>query len=170
MDGQYLAFVDEIGRSVSGDYMYRLDFTEDSEIVCGDYFNIVPALIVPNLQPDIKCLSLQAKFLSPIKLTVAKKNPCFSMQDCIDGIISLCFSEITDKTLYYNDEPFHLDFGTPYDKVKEILDGCGIEMFDQEEVKNGDESEIDDLIDRLGDDDGEDGDGYEYDDLDPTDF
>ena len=46
------------------------------------------------------------------KLELAKTNGCFSMQDCIDGIISLCFSQINDdESIYYNGEPLKFDFG-----------------------------------------------------------
>ena len=39
-------------------------------------------------------------------MNLAKKNGCFSMQDCFDGIISLAFTELTEEdTIYYNDEP-----------------------------------------------------------------
>lgn len=141
---EFLAFVDEIGRGLDGGFLYRLDFTEDTEVVWGDFFNVVPAIIIPNLQPDINCLSSQAKISSPVRLNVASKTPCFSMQDCIDGIISLCFSDIDEE------KQLKLDFGMPMEDVEDYLKKNGIELFDKVKVEKGDESEIDNLIDRLG--------------------
>lgn len=150
MEELYLAFVDELGKDADGNYIYRMDFTEDKEIVWGDYFHIVPAIIIPDLQPDVNCLKKQGKFISKNRLELAKRNGCFSMQDCIDGIISLCFSEISEDTVYYKDEPLHFEFGELYDSVVEKLNACGLELYDVEEVKKGDDTAIDDLIDQLG--------------------
>lgn len=141
---EFLAFVDEIGRGLDGGFLYRLDFTEDTEVVWGDFFNVVPAIIIPNLQPDINSLSSQAKISSPVRFNVASKNPCFSMQDCIDGIISLCFTDIDEE------KQLKLDFGMPMEDVEDYLKKNGIELFDKVKVEKGDESEIDNLIDRLG--------------------
>ena len=91
---EYLAFVDEIGRTIDGYYTYKFDFTYDKEIVWGDFFNICPCSIVPNLIPDINTLSHTINIDLPSQLELAKNNMCFSMQDCIDGIIPLIFSEI----------------------------------------------------------------------------
>lgn len=162
MDGQYLAFVDELGRDIDGNYTYRLDFTEDKEVVWGDYFNVVPAVIVPDIQPDINCLSYQAKFKSPVRLIVAKRNTCFSMQDCIDGIIDMCFAEDAEPTIDIDGELFHLKFGEDFDIVEQMLTAAEMPMFDLTEVKKGDESEIDNLIEHLGDEDEDDTDLDDY--------
>lgn len=148
---EYLGFVDSIGRTTDGGYMYRFDFTTDAEAIWGEYFNIAPTAIIPDLQPDINSLSKQAKVIFPREMVVAKKNFCFSMQDCIDGIIPLIFSEIDENTLMYNEAPFFIHFGKTFEEVNEILNAIGITMFDIEEVNNGDDSAIDTLIDTIGD-------------------
>lgn len=150
---EYLAFVDFIGRTIDGKYIYRFDFTFDPDTVWGDYFNITPAAIVPDLQPDRNSLSSTSKAIFPIEMEIAKRNYCFSMQDCFDRIIPLIFSEISENTLEINEKPFFLMFGENIDKVKEILSFIGIELFDIEEVEKGDESTIDDLINSMDDDD-----------------
>jgi len=147
----YLAFVDEIGRTVDGGYMYRFDYAEDSEIVWGEYFNSIPAINVPNLQPDINCLSKTERVECKQILGLAKTNGCFSMQDCIDGIIALCFSEIGNNTLYYKDTPLLFRFGEEIDEVHEKMASCGIVSLGIEEVKKGGDEIIDALIDTLGD-------------------
>ena len=150
----YLAFVDEVGRLLDGRYLYRFDFTVDTDTVWGEYFNIAPSAIVPNIQPDKNTLSKTAEAAFPRQMVIAKKNYCFSMQDCIDGIISMFFSEIDDNTLTYEDEPFHLDFGEPMDEVAKKLEAVGIKLENIQEVEKGDDSAIDKLLDDMDENDG----------------
>lgn len=146
---EYLAFVDYIGRTIDGKYIYRFDFTVDADSVWGEYFNVTPAGIVPDLQPDINSLSKCCKVNFPIEMQLAKKNYCFSMQDCIDGIIPLIFSEISEDGIEYNDAPLFFKFGENFETIKETLQSINIELYDIEDVKKGDESAIDDLIDNI---------------------
>ena len=146
---EYLAFVDYIGRTIDGKYIYRFDFTVDADSVWGEYFNVTPAGIVPDLQPDINSLSKSCKVNFPIEMQLAKKNYCFSMQDCIDGIIPLIFSEISEEGIEYNDAPLFFKFGENFETIKETLQSINIELYDIEDVKKGDESAIDDLIDNI---------------------
>ena len=62
---EYLAFVDEIGRTIDKKYIYRFDFTVDTETVWGEFFNVAPAAIIPKIQPDKNTLSTSAKVISP---------------------------------------------------------------------------------------------------------
>lgn len=146
---EYLAFVDYIGRTIDGKYIYRFDFTVDTDSVWGEYFNVTPAGIVPDLQPDINSLSKSCKVNFQIEMQLAKKNYCFSMQDCIDGIIPLIFSEISEEGIEYNDAPLFFKFGENFETIKETLQSINIELYDIEDVKKGDESAIDDLIDNI---------------------
>lgn len=151
---EYLAFVDFIGRTIDGNFIYRFDFTFDPDTVWGEYFNITPAAIIPDLQPDKNSLSSTCKVIFPIEMEIAKKNYCFSMQDCIDRIIPLIFSEISEKTIEYNDGPLFLMFGERIENIKNILESINIKLFDFETVEKGDESTIDDLIDSIDNNEG----------------
>lgn len=153
---EYLAFVDEIGRTIDKKYIYRFDFTVDTETVWGEFFNVAPAAIIPNIQPDKNTLSTTAKVIFPRQMAIAKKNFCFSMQDCIDGIMPLIFSEIDDKTLEIGEVPFFLNFADPIETVKEKLSAINCELYDIEEVEKGDESAIDALIDAMDNNDEDD--------------
>ena len=148
---EFLAFADRIGRTLDGQHMYRLDFTVDTETVWGEFFNVAPSSIVPNIQPDKNTLSHSCKVIFPRYMNTAKCDYCFSMQDCIDGIIPLLFSEIDDQTLEYKEAPLFFNFGEPMESVMEKLNELGLEVFDFEEVEKGDESPIDDLINSMGD-------------------
>lgn len=154
---EFLGFIDEIGRTRDGGYIYRFDFTLDTETIWGEYFNVTPSAIIPDLQADINALTRQAKAIFPREMVLAKKNYCFSMQDCIDGIIPLIFSEIDEDTLEYNEKPFFIHFGTTFAEVENMLSAVGITFFEIEEVEKGDESAIDNLIDSMDENDEDDG-------------
>ena len=158
---EFLGFIDEIGRTRDGGYIYRFDFTSDIDVIWGEYFNVTPSAIIPNLQPDINALTRQAKAIFPREMIIAKKNYCFSMQDCIDGIIPLMFSEIDENTLMLEEKPFYLPFGLSFDEVEEKLKSVGISFFDIEEVEKGDDSAIDNLINSI--DEEEDDDNFDDD-------
>lgn len=158
----FLGFVDLIGRTIDGKYIYRFDFTTDIDVLWGEYFNVTPSGIIPDLQPDKNTLSRSGKIIFPIEMVIAKKNYCFSMQDCIDGIIPLIFSEIDEKTLELDEKPFFIKFGESFDVVKEKLEKIGLEFFEIYEIEKGDDSAIDALIDNLEDENNDDND---FDDL-----
>lgn len=149
MEPQYLAFVDYLGETIDGKYSYRFDYTENTDVVWGDYFNVVPCVIIPNLQPDKNCLSYSEEVTSERNLLVAKRNECFSMQDCIDGIISMCFTNLNEDNI----ESFHFDFGEDIETVHEKFDKYGIVSKGLTQIVKGSDEMIDKLIEDL--DDGE---------------
>lgn len=146
---EYLAFVEDIGENVNGEYIYRFYFTSDTDIVWGEYFNVVPTAIIPNIQVDKNSVSSAAKANFPQELVLAKKNYCFSMQDCIDGIIPLCFAEICDNTLTVDDVPFFLRFGETYENVVKTLGLLNIKLYDEEKIVVDDREPINNLIKKL---------------------
>lgn len=159
---EYLGFVEEIGRTIEGDFLYRFDFTYDPDSLWGEFFNIPPACIVPNLEPDINCLSRSAKIISPVRLMTAKNNACFSMQDCIDGIIPLCFSEIDENTIEYDNKPLKFGFGESLAEVEEKIEATPLENIGFEEIKRNDDALVNDLINNLNNNNEEDFDPDEF--------
>lgn len=146
---EYVAFIDYIGQTSDGDYIYRFDLTYDTNAVWGEYFNSVPCAVIPNLTPDKNCLSRRAKAKFPREMNLAKNSYCFSMQDCIDGIIPLMFSEIDDDTMEYDNAPLFIRFGEDFNKLSERLKAINITFYDFEDVERGDNSAIDNLSNLL---------------------
>jgi hypothetical protein len=149
---EYLAFIEEIGRTINGEYSYCFYFTYDTEIVWGEYFNVCPCSIIPNLMPDLNALSTKTIVSFPQKIMLAKNNMCFSMQDCIDGIIPLIFSEIDENTIEYNNAPFFLRFGENFEDVENKIRSIGLEFIELHNIEKGDSSAIDALIDSIDND------------------
>lgn len=140
----YLAFVDLIGQTVDGQNIYRLDFTQAPDVVWGDSWNVTPAGITPKLFPDQNCLSVTAQLICEHRYQLAKESTCFSMQDCIDGIIPLLFDDP------YSDELIVLDFGIPLEEVVERLEEQKLTLVNAKNVNEDRDNEvIDNLIDNL---------------------
>ena len=140
----FLAFVDLVGKRFDGKYIYRFDFTKSTDIVWGDQWNATPAGIVPNIEPLDNCISLSGQVLCSHRYMLAKENTCFSMQDCIDGIIPLLFDQP------YDDELMVLPFGMPMSEVEEVLAQHGLQLENLKDVNEEKDNEvIDDLIDKL---------------------
>ena len=95
-------------------------------------------------------------------MLTAKGNACFSMQDCIDGIIPLCFTEIGENTIEFHRKPLKFRFGEKLETVELKLVECGFTNLGYEEIKRGDEDLVNDLINNLNNNDD--------DDLDPDEF
>ena len=144
---EYLAFVRKIGDTLDGQYIYEFLFTTVPDVVWGDNFNIIPAGIIPNLMPEMNSLSRRGRVITGIEFKLACKSTCFSMMDCIDRIISLCFTEAGIE----NEIKF--DFGEEFNVVLERLKKNGLNLVDLEEIKIDEESIVDDIIDKLGGDD-----------------
>lgn len=164
---EFLGFVDMVGRTIDGGYIYRFDFTLDADVVWGEYFNVTPSAIIPNLQPDKNSLSHTGKVVFPREMVLAKRSYCFSMQDCIDGITPLIFCEIDENTIELDEKPFFLRFGEPFEEVEQKLLKIGLNIIDLVEVERGDGNVIDTLIDNIsvsGEDDDDIFDDNDFDD------
>lgn len=136
MEDQYLAFVDKIGTTVEGEYIYRFDFTQAPDVVWGNSWNIVPSSIVPNISPDQQTLSLTGRVITYLEFNLAKDNSCFSMQDCIDDIIAICFTKPRNK------EELILHFGESIDSVIEKLNKINLNLIDLKKINQEEENKI----------------------------
>lgn len=131
----YLAFISEIGRLVDGGYLYKFSFTNQPEVVWGDYFNVAPTIVVPNLVPDEETISEEYKVSSKYHLILATKSSCFSMQDAFDNIIPLAFVDIEKHDLvYYKDNVLKFEFGEHIDITEDKFNECGFEIIEKEEL------------------------------------
>lgn len=148
---EYLAFVKKIGTTINQENIYEFSFTTVPEVVWGENFNIIPAGIIPSLTPEPNCISRQGRLITDLELKLACESTCFSMMDAIDGIIALCFTEPGIDT------EFQLHFGERFEKVTEILNKHHLKLENLEAVKFNEETIIDDMVEKLkqnqGDDD-----------------
>ena len=84
------------------------------------------------------------------------------MQDCIDGIIPLCFSEIDDDMIEFHGKPLKFRFGEKLETVEMKINETSLTNLGFEEIKRDDENLVNDLINNLNNNSDED--------LDPDEF
>jgi hypothetical protein len=149
---EFLAFVKKIGNTLDGQNIYEFMFTTVPDVVWGENFNIIPAGIIPNLIPEKNCLSRKGRVITDIEFKLACESTCFSMMDCIDGVISVCFTEAGI------DNEFKFDFGETFESVVNTLKKYNLEIVEIEEIKIDDSGIIDDVIKRLENEDTNDSD------------
>lgn len=153
---EYVGFIERIGNTDDGKPIYRFDFTYDRDAVWGEFFNVAPAGMMPVLEPDKNTLSHSGKVIFPKEIDLARNNMCYSMQDCFDGIIALAFSKMDNDNALLDDNGnlFVIHYGEPIDKVRDKLSSFGLEFYEFEEVKVGDDSALTGLMDNGEEEDG----------------
>lgn len=154
---EYLAFIKEEGKDINGNYLYKFDFSTDKDTVWGEYWNVVPSSIIPTLDIDVKCVSKAFRAVFPIHLLTADKSNCFSMQDCIDGIISLAYSNIDEEYLSYDEKPLFFNFGEDYEEVITKLNSLNIQITNEQEIDNeNNDVELSRILEKKNDNDTDD--------------
>ena len=117
-DKLYIVFAENTGKDDSGNYFYRLLFSKSPEIVWGDNFNETPAAIIPDLEPDSSSIDKEYLLTTKLHFETAVESTWFSIQDCIDGIISLIFCGEGEKIV-------NIQFGTPLEDFRKTVDWFG---------------------------------------------
>lgn len=156
---EFLAFVKKIGNTLDGHNIYEFMFTTVPDVVWGDNFNIIPAGIIPNLNPEKNCLSRKGRVITDMDFRLACESTCFSMMDCIDNVISLCFTEAGIEN------EFKFDFGEDFNTVLTRLKEYNLDLIELEEIKIEDEEDIIDSVVKKLEDESDNSDGDEIDDI-----
>lgn len=114
----YIVFAERTGEDDGGNYFYRLLFSDDPDIVWGDNFEQTPAGIIPDLEPDSSSIKEEYLLTTNLHLETAAESTWFSLQDCIDGIISLLFVGFGEKIV-------SIPFGMEFEKVQQYVEWFG---------------------------------------------
>ena len=112
MENLYLIYVKPLGKNTNEEYEYEFFFSETPDTVWGENWNVACPSACGDLTPDESTYSVIKRLKFSIPFFCVQQNSCFSMQDCIDGIVSLCWLE---------DLSIILKFGEPYKDVKNKL-------------------------------------------------
>ena len=159
MERQYLVFIIDVGTNLDDKYVYHFYFSETPEVVWGDFWNVCPASIIPEVKPDLSAISriYECYFDEPLNLVT--KNSCFSMQDCIDQIIALGWFDINSGLIFDNENRVtSFKCGEDYEYVERRINYFHYSMnLNYEKIDETDEM-IDSLIEKLGGND----DGLEW--------
>ena len=100
-----LVYVYPIGHNSQDIYEYEFFFSETPEVTFGNYWYVMCPAACGDITPEESSYSEIRHLKTDMKLICAQENTCFSMQDCIDGIISLCYF-YSEKDKKYIPIPF----------------------------------------------------------------
>ena len=155
--GLKLVFVNKIGKNSDDMFEYELYYSYTPDVVWAeDFAEQVPSICsIDDLLPEVSTYNAIMRCTGKTEFSLAQENSCFSMQDCIDGIIKLVW--ILDRDGYY----YGLDFGTDIDEAEEFFSDYGIEMTELVEINKDSVNDVD----KTGDVDMSDTDNNEEEDL-----
>lgn len=117
----YLVYVDPIGINFNDEIEYEFLFSETPDVVWGEDWAEQCPSACDDMRPAAEMVSEVKRLSTVIPFSTAQRNSCFSMQDCIDGIIAVAWENISDYDEY--PEPFRIvfSFGERIDSVIDKL-------------------------------------------------
>lgn len=117
----YLGFIRLIGAEADGIDNYEFIFTNNIDEFWGENFEYKPCCLCNDLIPNDEYITEIHKVKTKIKFDLIQDNCCFSMQDCMDGIISLAWENIDEYEEYPENGRLVFNFGESYDEVERKL-------------------------------------------------
>jgi hypothetical protein len=102
-------------------FEYDFLFSETPDIVWGDDWAEQCPLACENMRPSDDMISEIRRLSTIIPFGLAQRNTCFSMQDCIDGIIALAWEDLSDYDEYPEPMRLMFRFGEPFEEVEDKL-------------------------------------------------
>lgn len=151
MNRQFLVFIADVGTNLDDKFVYYFYFSETPEVVWGDYWNVCPASIIPEVKPDLSAISkiYECHFDEPLNLVT--KNSCFSMQDCIDQIIALGWFDVNSGMVFDDEKTVtKFRFGEDFEYVERKIKFFNYEIKLNYEKLDDTDDMIDNLIEKLG--------------------
>jgi len=122
----YLVHINKIGETLGGESKYEFLFTDDTQTYWGEGgYEITPASIC-KIKPDPKRITLTKILIIRMKLTLAQNQSCFSMQDCIDGIIPVAWEDIRNYEESPEEGRLIFKYGTNIDDLEYELSIRGL--------------------------------------------
>ena len=94
----HLVYINPIGKDSNNLFEYEFFFSETPDIVWGQDWNIACPAACENTLPDPETYSEVKTLKTEIPLFCVQQNTCFSIQDCIDGVVCLGYFQ-TDKNV-----------------------------------------------------------------------
>ena len=114
-----LVYINPIGRDSGGLNEYEFFFSETPEVVWGEDWNVACPSACGNLLPDSTTYSHIEILKTEIPLFCIQQNSCFSLQDCIDGLVCLSFFEDEENITKF-------DFNENYNNVLKKINERGV--------------------------------------------
>lgn len=117
----FLVYIEKIGKNLMDWYEYEFIFSENPDIVWGQNWEQMCPCVCGDLRPDKSTYSVVKRLKTQIPLKCAQENSCFSMQDCIDGVIALAWEDISEYEEYPETGRIIFNFAEKYIDVENKL-------------------------------------------------
>jgi hypothetical protein len=118
---EYLCFIKFIGTDVDGLNIYEFLFTNTIDSFWGENFEVFPSCLCNELIPNESEYNLVKQIKTELKFNLAQESCCTSYQDAIDGIIAICWEDISEYEYYPDNGRLVLHFGITYGDCEEKL-------------------------------------------------
>ena len=132
-----LIFISFIGKTQKDEYEYKLYYSETPDKVWrDDYAEQAPSTCsIEDLIPNTEDYYATIRAVSDKKINLIQDNSCFSIQDCMDGIISIAWVDNNDGT--YSG----LKYGSSYKDSTDFLYKIGFDFKELVEVNKDKKNE-----------------------------
>lgn len=125
----FLIYIKKIGGMVNGKYRYDFHFYQQENLSTmnfSDEFSLKPYCLnnstdmVENIRTKVMTLYTE------IKLSLIQENCCLSFKNCVDGICSLGYEDISEYEVYPEEGRLFFNYLEPIEEVKEKLQAKGL--------------------------------------------
>ena len=113
-----LGFIKYVGSELDGYNQYQFIFTIHPDEFWGENFNYKPAGLCNDIMPDDKYIQKVVTIKTLINLDLIQDSGCFSMQDCLDGIVSLGWENLDGYEEFPEEGRIYFMFGEKYPEVE----------------------------------------------------
>lgn len=144
-DNLHLVYIRRVGENFSGRYEYELFFSETPENVWGEDWNVACPSACGELAPDEGTYSTVRRVQTDVWINTVQENSCFSMQDCIDQIVALAWTDNASLILQFGES-----FSSTADKLMKV--GIVLDIAQPYAEKRNDVAESDEISDDKTDD------------------
>jgi hypothetical protein len=121
LDEVYLCFIRLIGEENDGYYRYEFIFTDNPDEVWGEDWEHKPIGLINDPMPSDEYITEVHIVKTKVKLDLIQNNNCFSMQDALDGIVSIAWENIDSYDSYPEDGRIFFMFGESMEEVERKL-------------------------------------------------
>lgn len=119
MDNLHLIYIHEVGEDWDGEYIYQFLFSDKTEGIDGDYWDLYPASGRPTPPPK-NFILLTGTLKSQYSFDVLQNSDSHAMWDGTDGALPLAMENISEYEEYPN-KRMYFRFGILKSEVDSIL-------------------------------------------------
>ena len=115
----YLIFINKIGVDFEGKTIYEFIFSDTTEGIDGDDWDVYPAAGMPSPPTEV-FIKQVGRIEVELSLDVIQDSDTFAVWDAVDGIVALAWENI-DEFDQYPETRLYFSFGEPIKSVEDKL-------------------------------------------------